>query len=308
MQQSDFYRIHITPDLKPTVMERGELDENGNKRGSTIQVEVQPPEQWLPNYYEHAVKKQVNEKGIYEGKFKFCSISEPGAEMIEIRYLSACPSLDLKYQDEKKYEALTEIDQIGWEYRGNYIIEFKLAETSPLLLDFFKHAPYNGTYEHRDVNTRVLFVELDGTKSVSKKKDQFKIEKILFECKQNLIDNDDYAEVVSEILDVQKGYDLDTRRDVLTDMLAKEGVGFIKRIDKVKEKIKNQTEYLFKDGVISVLENKIISNETKKEVHPLKFKSDKPSEVSEQLSEYSMKNKKNFLEWKEVEKQLLQLT
>lgn len=306
--KSDFYRIHITPDLKPTLMERGELDENGNKRGTTIQVEVQPPEIWLPNGYEHAVQKQYNARGEYEGKIKFCGIGDEGAEIIEIRFLNSCPSLDVKYQELKKYDAITETEQIGWEYRGNYQIEFEIENTPPLMLEFFKHAPYNGSYERRDKNTRILFVELDGTKSVNSKKELFKKEQLLFDVKKNLMENDEYVEVLSEIFEISSGYDLDTRRDMLTDLLASQGVEFINKIDKIKSKIENQTEYLFKEGSVSILKGKIIENENKKTVHPNTFKSEKPSEIAEELAIYSMTDKKSFLEWKKMESKLLQLT
>lgn len=309
-------RIHITPDLKGTPMIKGQLDKNGNIAGSTEQVIVSPPIQWIPMSYSKTVKKIIDEKGKYNGEFKFCDASEKGAQVIEVHYIPGCPSLDRKWQEDngyslKKDAPISELDaeaEIGREYLANRVYDFDLTKEDPAFIIFLKNHDVNGTNPNRDKDTRVLFIELDGTKSVDKKKDDFQKEKALFSMKSDLLEKEDLVDVLSQVFDISKSYDLDTRRDMLVDMLAAQGEKFIKSVEKAKSKISNQTDFLFKDGVISILDKQIVSSDDKKPIHPKKFSSDKPSVVCKELAEYSMENEKNYLEWLKIEKQLLQTT
>lgn len=310
-------RIHITPDLKGTPMIKGQLDKNGNIAGSTEQVIVSPPIQWIPMSYSKLVKKtKVN--GKYTGQFEFIGEGEDtkGAELIEVHYVKGCPSLDRKWQEDngyslKKDAPISELDaeaEIGNEYLANRVYDFDLGKEDPTFITFLKNHDVNGSNPTRDKDTRVLFIELDGKSSVDKKKDDFQKEKALFGMKSDLLEKEDLVNVLSQVFDISKTYDLDTRRDMLVEMLSAQGEKFIKSVEKAKSKISNQTEFLFKDAVISILDKQIVSSDDKKPIHPKKFSSDKPSVVCKELAEYSMEKEENYLEWLKIEKQLLQTT
>lgn len=311
-----FFRIHVTPDLQGTPMIKGNLDKNGNIEGATEKVIVSPPIQWFPMSYSKIVKKIFDDKNKYTGKFDFCKADEQGAEVIEVHYVPGCPSLDRKWQEDNGFslkrsdpiELLDAEAEIGREYLANTIYDFDLTKEDPLFITFLKNHDINGSNPNRDKNTRILFIEKDGEESVSKKKKDFAKEKVLFKMKSELLEGDDLVGVLTHVFDLSVSYDLDTRRDMLVEMLESQGEKFITSVEKAKTKILNQTEFLFKDGLISVLDKQIVSNDDKKPIHPHKFNSDKPSVVAQELAEFSVKTEKNYLSWIEIEKKLLQTT
>lgn len=310
------FRIHVTPDLKGTPMIKGQLDKNGNIAGSTEKVIVSPPIQWIPMSYSKTVKKIVDDKGKYNGLFEFCEASEKGAQVIEVHYVPGCPSLDRKWQEDngyslKKDAPISELDaeaEIGREYLANRIYDFDLTKEDPAFITFLKNHDVNGSNKNRDINTRVLFIELDGKNSVDEKKKDFEKERALFNMKASLLENQDLVDVLTHVFDISTSYDTETRRDMLIDLLLAQGEKFITKVEKAKSKISNQTDFLFKDGVISMLDKQIVSTDDKTPIHPKKFSSDKPSEVIKELAEFSMKKEEHYLSWLAIEKKLLQTT
>lgn len=219
-QKSQLFRIHVRPDLKPTEVEQGFLDREGEPQGTLVKAIIAPTPQTIPNFYNHLVIKELNANGTYNGKFRFVDDynNEGTVESIEIRYIENCPSLDKKWQDTKDYKPKNAQAYVGWTYPSNEIQEFDLKSSDPLFIDFLKHHQGNGSNVNRDRNNGIMFLEVDAVSSVNKKKENFK--KQIEETKliEKIYDNEDIVNIYASLLGINKNYETDIKRD---EVLAK---------------------------------------------------------------------------------------
>lgn len=167
MQQKKIV-LHIRPDKHPFQMEQG-LVKDEQQVGQAAKVMVAPPTQWIPNGYHAFVIKTKTEAGKYEGKFEFVSADNPEAELIEVRYLATCPSLDKQWQIENGREPKSDEELVGWPFRSGEKVEFDVTAANKQWLHFMLNHESCGTNVNRDANMPSLFIEVDTEKELIEK-------------------------------------------------------------------------------------------------------------------------------------------
>lgn len=160
--------LHIRPDKRPFQMKQG-LVKDEQQVGQAADVMVAPPTQWIPNGYHAFVVKTKAENGKYEGKFDFVNADNPSAELIEVRYLATCPSLDKQWQIENGRDPKSDEELVGWPFRSGEKVEYDVTAANKQWIHFMLNHESCGTNVNRDANLPSLFIEVDTEKELIEK-------------------------------------------------------------------------------------------------------------------------------------------
>lgn len=120
-------------------VEIGHVDKLGIPKGPTAKAIAPPGNSVIPNYSRIWGKRELTKEGKPSGKFKPMAWGDDGGEVIEIRYLKKCKSLDKLYQDLngiKPGEEDADIDLM----HGLFDID---PEIEPMLVEMLKLHSYN---------------------------------------------------------------------------------------------------------------------------------------------------------------------
>lgn len=240
-----FFRIHITPHLKPQQTIRASLNSDMQIVGSESKVLVSYPNQQVPNYYTRHCVRILDSTGLYTGKLKFVkgfNDREEGeqVELVDIRYIENCPSLDLRWQDENKFVPKDSRAYIGWLLPADSVQEYNLDLADPLFIQFLKEAQFNGSNKNRDNRNSVIFFEVDTDVNLSSKKEKLLAGKRNIEFIESIHNHDSLVNIYSKILNINSHYEPEVRKDLVLDKIEELSVvKFIERLEGIKTNYTN---------------------------------------------------------------------
>lgn len=240
-----FFRIHITPHLKPQQTIRASLNSDMQIVGSESKVLVSYPNQQIPNYYTRHCVRILDSTGLYTGKLKFVkgfNDRKEGeqVELVDIRYIENCPSLDLRWQDENKFAPKDSRAYIGWLLPADSVQEYNLDLADPLFIEFLKQAQFNGSNKDRDNRNSVIFFEVDNDVNISNKKEKLLLEKRKIEFIENIHNQDSIVNIYAKILRVGSHYEPIVKKDLVLDKIEELSVAkFIGELDGIKTNYTN---------------------------------------------------------------------
>jgi len=233
--QKKLFRIHVRPDLKPTEAIAGRIKDN-QLVGNNFPVEIAPPEQWIPNFYEAKVVK-IKSSGKYQGKFDWYDpnddkMKDKEYENITVRYLSSCDSLDEKYQIENGFKPLNENEESGWIYPSGVVTDIPNAPSR--FIEFYEHHEMNGDNPMRDRNNKVGFVIVNSELISKKKFDEIEKDELVVNYRKGIAQSDSRTLILSSIMGIRNEYSLDDKRN---ELLTKVGRSFdeYKKFKKIED-------------------------------------------------------------------------
>lgn len=210
---SSLFSIHVRPDLQSQTAKMGHV-KGDQFIGETQNVIVNLPEQLIENGYEAYVVR--DKEWAKNGKFEWAkSISDDGAEKIEIRFLENSKSLDAMYQDKIGLKPGTDIETLGWMYPSNYRVDFVRKITNPTFIEFMEHHELNGSNPLRLTNNTPAFVVVDAAQNVKKRQNSVSAELALLQFKNEILADEDREYCLSLIHGISMDFDADDRKDML---------------------------------------------------------------------------------------------
>ena len=294
------YMIHVKPEVTPLKVQQGTLTKDGTQIVKAWEVYANTPMQWIPYHYIAYGKKLVDEKGTYNGRFEFVEAGTDGAEEMTVAYIKGCPSLDEKWQEKNGYrdpKKLSDEEQVGYERRSGEVFEFKKNDTPPLFIEYLKHHDGNGSNVWRNKRSDIYFVEVDGTQKLKVKTTDFNERKKNMEMEESIMTNEKKRELYFEIFDIDKSHTPEMQLADLLEIFSGNPTSFHTKLDKVALKIESTVNYLLKEGTISSNDNTLISNEDKKPLFNIAFKSKKPSEMAKEFATIAMADEEGYTKW-----------
>lgn len=139
----------------------------------------------IPNYSKIWGKRELNKEGKPTGNFAPMEWGAEGGEILEIRFMDNCKSLDKRYQQEVGLRAQDKDAEIFLEFGIN---EFDY-KTQGVLISMLKLHTANGDSPCRDKqNQFVIFSEYDEEKNISF---AMKEDEILFDAMGTIMDAKD---------------------------------------------------------------------------------------------------------------------
>jgi hypothetical protein len=150
----------------------------------------------IPNYSKLYGKRKRNADNKPTGEFEPVGWGEEEGEIIELRFLPNCKSLDKLYQDTV---GLKPTDRDGEILLANGINDFDTTK-SPMLVAMLKLHTFNGDNKYRDPsNQNIKFREYDEKKEVGKSAQQ---DELLYEAMAHVMaakDNTKKLKVLAEV-------------------------------------------------------------------------------------------------------------
>lgn len=256
--KSQFFRINVRPDKKPFSAIQGNV-KNDQIVGTSYEVQLAPPAQFIPNGYEAMVVKiKVNDK--YNGEFEWYDAEKhqgKNPEMIDVRYLAKCSSLDAKYQKENNFLPSNEQEEVGWEFPSGQITDIPMSDITPKFIEFMRNHSFNGDNPNRNKSDMVGFYIVDAEHNLSKRKSSIdELNKKLSIMKQ-VEEDDTFVEGMSGILGVKLGYGILEKRDIILEMIEKDFDSVTKKVETYIAETDSSLSYLentkrlkFQDGVV----------------------------------------------------------
>lgn len=265
--KQNFFRIHVRPDLKPTPVVIGTVKDN-QIVGDSFEAHMNPPDQWIPNYYEAKVVKKIT-NGRYNGEFIFWNDKmDESPEIIEIRYLKNCTSLDKRWQEANGYEAKTEEEEIGFPYESGKVIDIPMSQITTNFIRFMEHHELNGDNPNRDVNHRPAFIIINSETNLIKKESKINNEIERLRYIEKIKESDDFVNSLSIIHSINFDYDISDKRDALLDMalIQSEYEKMEKTDSDYISKISQQLKMLFDTKTIAIKNDKIFDEKNHKHI------------------------------------------
>lgn len=292
--------------LKPETVEiGGGVNERGEKIGSQREVLRNPPPQRLHNFYEAYVIKKRDSVGRYTGEFEFTSQDNPEAEIIMVRYMRGCHSLDAQWQKDNNRQP-TDEELAGWSLNWGRN-EFDLSKSDATWIRFIKHHSANLSNINRPHDAgSPIFYEIDSDKVVETKKKNFSLEKKILDEKILISDSDDKVLFVSKLFELSDSYGTSQKREKLLDIIEANSESYFQKIEDIEKGIKSNIIYLFQEGLVKIDEksSKLYSSDMV-ELHSLVFKKTEPSKVSEDLAKKSLSDSDSYDKWLKIKKQFI---
>jgi hypothetical protein len=276
--QSKFFRIHVRPELVPQEAIIGMVKDN-QIVGDSYPVNIPLPEQWIPNYYEAKVVKTF-ENGRYSGKFKFWTPDmkeEP--EIIEIRYLKNCQSLDKRWQEQNGYEPQSDEEHIGIPYPSGKIVDIPMASIPQHFITFMRHHELNADNPVRDTSGRAAFVIVDSEKNLKVKNNLIEEDMKRFEYIKEVRDSDNRVLNLAIIHGINIDYDVSEKRDAILDKVYADYSKLVEAESNYKKNFVAKLELAFTTKSIAIENETIFDTATKKPIFA-SFKFDKGTSVA----------------------------
>jgi hypothetical protein len=153
--------------------ELGKINKStGLPDGPTTKIKVQVGAVAIPNHSKVWAKRKVNKAGKYEGELEFLPWGEKGGELVAIRYIAGCPTLDKHYQintlkidlsEEEKNETAYIDLQIG-------VNDFVIEDMDPKLIEMLAHHTFNEDNKSRKKDSREVHFRLYNAANINKDK------------------------------------------------------------------------------------------------------------------------------------------
>lgn len=251
---SSLFSIHVRPDLKAQKAKQGAVKDNMIV-GESRDVIAPLPEQLVENGYEAWVIRDKDWKN--NGLFSWAqSISDNGAEKIEIRFLENSKSLDAMYQEKIGLKPQTEEEKLGWFYPSNYRIDFSRKTTSPLWIEFMEHHELCGTNKLRIGNSTPAFIIVDAEQNVKRKRQSIYADSAVVDYKKAILEDEEREYCLSIIHGISFEFAADDRKDMLLEkideltydkfVLVEEQ--YLKNLEKEIGRIQKKSLLVFQDG------------------------------------------------------------
>ncbi len=251
---SSLFSIHVRPDLKAQKAKQGHVKDN-IIIGESREVIAPLPEQLIENGYEAWVIRDKDWKN--NGLFTWAkSISDDGAEKIEIRFLENSKSLDAMYQEKIGLKPQTEEEKLGWFYPSDYRVDFSRKVTAPLWIEFMEHHELCGTNKFRIGNSTPAFIIVDAVQNVNRKRQNILAESAIVEFKKAILENEEREFCLSTIHGISFEFNADDRKDMLLEkideltfdkfVLVEEE--YLKNLQKAIGRIQNKNILEFENG------------------------------------------------------------
>ncbi len=298
-------QYHITPHKKRYERIIGRVDDKDQLIGNPNNVKsVAPPKQFIPFHYTAYVKKVV-ENGKYEGKIKFIPLSESGGENMELRYLSTCPSLDRKYQEKNGYKPIDNADGVGAFFNGDTIYDVPILATNELRRLFMENHPNNGDNPNRPPKAEIYFKIRNGKSDMEQRKAKMLLERKIADFKTKVMEDDNFAEVLSIVYKIKSVYDVDVKRTILFEKLdtQESTMAVMNKYDNYFDELKSKFQYFLDKGILDVHNEKIIFKSDKKAVG-IKIEMGADSTLYADTFVKGCEQKSALLKWIEIEKKL----
>lgn len=303
---TEILQMHITPLQKGVPMKKGNLNKHGQFTGTVYDVIVQPPLQLIPNEYNAYVKEVIDKTtGKYEGELEFIPPTEKGGKVKVIRYLSSCHSLDKQYQEKNNYTPSNDEEIIGRFFQGNTVFNLPKIEMNALYILFLSNHPNNQDNKYRKPDAPIYFRFIDGKTELKNELEDLAKENKISEIKQAIINNDEYAEIVSYIFGLNEGIEISSRKVQLIKKIKSDEESVLNTIDKFWDNVKNNFSYLVAKKAILIEDGIILNGATKTPIY-------KNKDIKAGMNEDNIKifmnyfNKvKNIKEWQNFEKENL---
>lgn len=173
---SRFYTIKVGAG-EPQLVLRGELNKkNGQPQGKVEQGVSVMGGYSIPNFSRIWGKPEVNKEGKRTGKFAPMKWGDAGGQIMEIRYIPNCDSLDKMYQIQVGLLLKDEDAEIWLEYGIN---EFDVQNKAGLVAMLKLHTANSDSPCRDPENDFILFAEYDENKNITR---AMKEDEILFEA------------------------------------------------------------------------------------------------------------------------------
>lgn len=302
-------QYHITPDKKFFERIVGKVDEKDQLIGNpNNKRRMSPPKQFIPFAYTAYVKKVYKEENgskVYNGDIEFIPLSQSGGEHMELRYLSTCPSLDRKYQEKHGYKPVDNVDGVGAFFNGGLVYDVPVLPTNELRRLFMQNHPNNGDNPNRPQRAAIYFKIRNGKADMEARKAKMLEGKKIADFKNKVLEDDNFAEVISTVYKINTSYDLDIKRTIIFEKL-EDDTSTKKVIDKYEsyfEELKSKFQFFLDKNVLEVSNKKLIYKADKKPVD-IKIEMGADSTAFADVFVQACKNNKVLTEWLAIEKKL----
>jgi hypothetical protein len=302
-------QYHITPEKKFFERIVGKVDDKDQLIGnSNNKRRMSPPKQFIPFAYTAYVRKVYKEENgskVYNGEVEFISTSEAGGEHMELRYLSTCPSLDRKYQEKHGYKPADNNDGVGAFFNGGLVYDVPVLPTNALRRLFMENHPNNGDNQNRPQRSPVYFKIRNGKADMEARKQKMLAGKRISDFRSKVLEDNNFAEVVSTVYKINPSYDLDIKRTIIFEKLEDDD-STRKVIDKYEayfEELKSKFQFYLDKNVLEVSNKKLIYKADKKPVD-IKIEMGADSTAFADVFVKACKENEILTKWLEIEKKL----
>jgi len=285
--QNKFFRIHVRPELVPQEAIIGAVKDN-QIVGDSYPVNIPLPEQWIPNFYEAKVIRII-ENGRYNGKFNFWTPNmgeEP--EIIEIRYIKNCHSLDKRWQDQNGYTPKGDDEEVGFAYPSGKIVDIPMESVPQHFITFMRHHEFNGDNPVRDVQSRPAFIIIDSEKNLKVKNNRVEEDMKRLEYIKEVQGIDNRVINLAIIHGINPDYDLSDKRDAILDKVYADYKKLVEVEAEYKKNMLANLELAFTTKSIAI-ENETIYDTTSKKSIFVSYKFDKGTAVKKVVSDLVQK-------------------
>jgi hypothetical protein len=244
--KSQFFRLNVRPDKKPFSAIQGNV-KNDQIVGTSYEVMLAPPAQFIPNGYEAMVVKKVNGNGKYDGVFEWYDEEKhkgQNPEMIDVRYLVKCASLDKKYQIENGFLPSNDQEEVGWEFPSGQITDIPMGDITPKFIEFMRNHSFNGDNPNRNKSDMVGFYIVDAETNLTKRKSSIDSLNRKLSLMKQIEEDDNFVEAMAGILGVKLGYSVLDKRDIILEMIDTKYEDVSQKVEKYIAETDSSLSYL----------------------------------------------------------------
>lgn len=235
--------------------EEGELNKTtGLPDGKTSKIKLQVGAVAFPNFSKVWGRRVLDKKtNLPTGEIEFMPWGARGGELIAIRYLEGCPSLDKHYQKNTLKIELSQEEQQETAYIDLNIgvNDFDLESADPMFIEMLKHHTYCKDNESRKSSSREVHFEIYDATKISKEKittmrEMRKAQDIIFDAEES----SDMLMVLAKLFDIDPQYQDEVIFKELVDILEDDYKRVLKVINMAKDQFRDQLTALYDKKIL----------------------------------------------------------